>query len=48
MKLYESPEWQLHRLSALSILTASGDSEEWETDMVPPTEDDYDPNADET
>ena len=47
MKHYQRPEWLLCRLPMLSVLTASGDPDEWETDIVPPTEDDYDPDAEE-
>lgn len=34
MKTYQSPEIELRRLAALAILTASGDADEWETDIV--------------
>ncbi len=34
MKTYQSPELELRRMGALAILTASGDADEWETDIV--------------
>ena len=43
MKFYTTPEIELRRLAALSIVTASGDPDEWETDIV--EEDEYDPSA---
>lgn len=43
MKLYISPELELRRLAAASVLTASGDADEWETDIV--EEDEYDPTV---
>ncbi len=47
MKTYQRPECSACHLPMLSVLTASGDPDEWETDIVPPTEDDYDPNVEE-
>ena len=43
MKFYISPELALRRLAVASVLTASGDPDEWETDIV--EEDEYDPSA---
>ena len=42
MKKYQSPEWDFRRFS-LSILTASGDKDDWETDIVPDEEEEVDP-----
>lgn len=39
MKHYQSPEWEIRQLPFLAILTASGDKEDWETDIVPDEED---------
>ena len=44
MKFYTTPEIELRRLAALSIVTASGDPDEWETDIID-GDDAYDPNA---
>ena len=44
MKFYNSPEMELRRLTALAILTASGDKDEWESDIVPDEEEDVDPS----
>ena len=38
MKHYQSPEIDLRRLFALSILTASGDKDEWESEIIPEEE----------
>ena len=42
MKRYLTPEWDIRRIS-LSVLTASGDKDDWETDIVPDDEEDIDP-----
>ena len=39
MRHYQSPEWEIRQLPFLSILTVSGDKEDWETDIVPDEED---------
>ena len=44
MKFYISPELELRRLAVASVLTASGDPDEWETDIID-GDDAYDPNA---
>ena len=43
MKFYESPEIELRKIHALAILTASGDKDEWESDIVPDEEEEVDP-----
>ena len=43
MKAYMTPEFELRKLSLSRILTASGDKEDWETDIVPDEEEDVDP-----
>lgn len=42
MKYYQSPEIELRRLAALTILTASGDADEWETDIIDEEEEETD------
>ncbi|MBQ3132912.1 MAG: hypothetical protein IJC17_01395 [Clostridia bacterium] len=39
MKTYNSPELELRWMTIASILTASGDKDDWETDIVPDEED---------
>ena len=47
MKTYMKPELEFLRLTAACIFTASGDPDEWETDIVTP-EDDYNADSDDT
>lgn len=42
MKLYISPELELRRLAAASVFTASGDADEWETDIIDEEDDTVD------
>ncbi len=46
MKKYNEPEIALFRLSAV-VMTASGDPDEWETDIIG-SEDDYEEQSDDT
>ena len=39
MKTYQSPELTLWQLKELSIFTASGDKDEWESEIIPDDED---------
>ncbi len=41
MKFYITPEIELRRVAALSIMTASGDADEWETDIIDDADADY-------
>lgn len=44
MKFYTTPEIELRRLAAASVFTASGDPDDWETDIIEDGNDTEDPS----